>query len=361
MRPWCIAGRQCPISITSEPLCPSANPAVKTALPIFRKSRELTVSEIESINICFINTSHIMYRAGFSGIQLDCAHGHLLSQFLSPNINRRDDKFGGNAERRRYLLRGLIKSIRSITSPGFIISVKLNSADFHKGGLTVAESLDVVEMLDGDGIDLLEISGGTYEDAAMITGAPDTEYMGHIDSSESECSVWAVASQEAYFLAYVVALRKRFPELKVPLMLTGGFRTGKGIVSALCSGVVDVIGIARPFATEPETMSILVSEQTPLVDLLTVSFSSPKLGALGLSTLDAGLEKLWHQKQIKRISSGEAPTMSLSVFTCLGTQMLYTYIWNPRKSSTFGYINMSIVCALVVFVVAWFCHQLFLK
>lgn len=332
-------GRQCPISITSEPLCPSANPSVKAALPLFASSRELTVSEIESINLRFINAAHVVYRAGFGGVQLHCAHGYLLSQFLSPKTNRRDDKYGGSPDRRRYLLHGLIKSIRSITSPNFMISVKLNSADFQKGGLSLDESLDVVEMLEADGIDLLEVSGGTYEDAAMINGV-DTGGAGELPKSS--------IAREAFFLSYVQALRCRFPELTVPVMLTGGFRSGAGMVTALSSGNVDVVGLGRPFATEPSAVARLVAPTTADADLFTLQLPSPKLGIPGLNALDAGIENLWHQKQIQLISQGGRPDMNLNILPCLGAQMFVTYVWNPKRSSTFGYVKMGVVCTVLI-------------
>ena len=101
-------------------------------------------------------------------MQLHSAHGYLLSEFLSPNINNRTDQWGGSIENRSRLLISIIDGIRAKVGNGFPISIKLNSSDFQKGGFTHEESIEVAKLLNLTSLDLLEISGGTYENFAAL-------------------------------------------------------------------------------------------------------------------------------------------------------------------------------------------------
>ncbi|MEO0341432.1 MAG: NADH:flavin oxidoreductase, partial [Bacteroidota bacterium] len=159
------AGRQTNRFSTSRPLAPSAVQLKKMGL--FGTPKAMTEAQIEEVLHGFSNAAQIAQRVGFSGIQIHAAHGYLLSQFLSPITNQRTDQWGGSLENRSRLLRNIIKVTRHFVGPKFPISVKLNSADFQKGGFTQEESLEVVQMLDELEIDLLEISGGTYERLAF--------------------------------------------------------------------------------------------------------------------------------------------------------------------------------------------------
>lgn len=170
--------------------------------------------------------------AGFSGIQLHGVHGYLISQFLSPLTNQRTDEWGGNAVRRRRFLIELVRRIRAKLPARVPLSVKLNSADFQRGGFTKDESLEVVRELGEAGLDLLEISGGTYEKAAMMGVTREIS-----------------ARREAYFLEYAAKARK---VSDAALMVTGGFATVGGMNEALRSGALDVIGLGRPMIVDPE-------------------------------------------------------------------------------------------------------------
>lgn len=163
------AGRQCPGSVCNEPLCPSSVPLRLSGVPslvsamLVRRPREMSVKEIEDVIERFATTAQRAEEAGFDGVQVHSAHGYLLSSFLSPNINRREDEYGGTPEKRRALLLKIIKKIRECVSSRFVVMVKLNSADFQRGGFTEEESLEVLRALEGLGVDMVEISGGTYE------------------------------------------------------------------------------------------------------------------------------------------------------------------------------------------------------
>jgi len=175
--------------------------------------------------------------AGFDGVQIHSAHGYLLSQFLSPRTNQRSDEWGGPLVNRARLLLKVIQSVRAAVGPDYPISVKLNSADFVKGGFALEECLQVVRWLGDAGIDLLEISGGTYEQMEFLKAHAEDEVR---DSTRR---------REATFLEYAKAIK---PVAAMPLMVTGGFRTLEGMEAALREGHTDVIGIARPFCLDPE-------------------------------------------------------------------------------------------------------------
>jgi 2,4-dienoyl-CoA reductase-like NADH-dependent reductase (Old Yellow Enzyme family) len=307
-------GRQCPISISNCPLSPSANPAVKAALPLFRPSRELTKAEILEIIARFARTASIVHKAGFAGVQVHGAHGYLISQFLSPLTNRRTDEYGGTAEKRRRFLSDVIKAVRAEVGPKFIIGVKINSADFQKGGFTNDESFDVVRMLAGLGVDFIEISGGNYENPKLLSSVKES-----------------TKQREAFFMAFVEEFRKVASTIKgmPPLMLTGGFRSAEGMDYALTSGLVDIVGIARPFATEPELVSQFLRPESLAAAL---KFKSPALGFSFLPNLNAGIENFWHQEQMVLIASGRKPNFNVGYLKLLTVKTFSTYVWNMRRN-----------------------------
>ena len=187
-------------------------------------------------------------------------------------------------------------------SPGFIVAVKLNSKDFQKGGFTEDESMAVVEALETEGIDLLEVSGGTYESAAMFE-----ETVPRHDSSRK---------REAFFMAYAEKVRSR---TRLPILLTGGFRTAAGMTDAVTSGAVDVVGLARPLAVEPDLSARLLSGDA--------AAAHPVRIATGLKKLDAVLQGAWYQAQIKRIAAGEGADPDMS-----RTRALWGYLRSLRQA-----------------------------
>ena len=199
------AGRQSPRRLSREPVAPSAVP-MRGFAGVFAKPRALTADEIEALIARFAVVARVARDAGFAGVQVHAAHGYLISQFLSARTNHRDDAWGGDAERRSRFLLAIVRAIRAAVGPAFPIGVKLNSADFQRGGFTIEESMDVARALDAAGIDLLEVSGGNYEAPAMA---------GSGDQRQSS------RDREAYFLDYARQIRT---VTKVPILLTGGMR-----------------------------------------------------------------------------------------------------------------------------------------
>lgn len=271
-------GRQSPRFLSREPVAPSAVPLAARGLrPAFAPPRALTTTEVDGVIEKFVSAAATFVRAGFTGVQLHGAHGYLISQFLSPLSNQRTDEWGGDPVRRRRFLLELVRRTRAAIGDGVPLSVKLNSADFQRGGFTEEESLDVVRELGEAGIDLLEISGGTYERAAM---------MGMTKSS--------TASREAYFLDYATRARA---VTDVALMVTGGFSTADGMAEALRGGAVDVIGLGRPMTVNPELPRQLLAGDDVRAERL-----CPKTGR---KMADSLLEIQWHTQQLHRIGSGK--------------------------------------------------------
>ena len=180
---------------------------------------------------------------------MHAAHGYLLSQFLSPRSNRRTDEFGGALANRARPLLAIIEEIRSTVGPDYPISVKLNSADFQKGGFAFEDSLQVAKWLEAASVDLIEIPGGTYEQPKLLG----------IDGMEEEENQNIPAStlmREAYFVDFAMAMRK---ELKIPLMVTGGFRQSIAMKQAIESGGADVIGLGRPMCVMTDAPNQLLN------------------------------------------------------------------------------------------------------
>ncbi len=226
-------GKQCPNGLNRESVAPSAVPFAKELRPFFATPRALTGDEVLALVERFAESAALAQKAGFSGVQIHGAHGYLVSQFLSPKHNVREDQWGGTAENRMRFVREVHRAIRAKCGAGFSVGVKLNSADFQRGGFTEEESLAVIEALATDGIDCVEVSGGTYESAAMM-GAGQSE---------------RTRAREAYFIEFARKARER---VKVALVVTGGFRTIEGMEQALSDGATDFIGLARPLASEPD-------------------------------------------------------------------------------------------------------------
>jgi 2,4-dienoyl-CoA reductase-like NADH-dependent reductase (Old Yellow Enzyme family) len=278
-------GKQVPKGLNAESVAPSAIPFGKEIAAFFATPRELTEVEILDIIARFGRTAAIAQKAGFSGVQIHGAHGYLVSQFLSGHHNQRTDQWGGNAENRRRFVLEVFKAIRARTGPDFPVGIKLNSADFQKGGFTEEESLDVIRALSDAGIDLIEISGGTYEAPAMA-GVKEVPVK---DSTRR---------REAYFLEFAEKARQA---VKTPLMVTGGFRTAEGMSEAITSGAVDFVGIARSLAIEPEVPNRLLSGQQPRYAVKPIKTGIKPIDKMAL------MEVAWYSRQLRRMANGCEP------------------------------------------------------
>jgi 2,4-dienoyl-CoA reductase-like NADH-dependent reductase (Old Yellow Enzyme family) len=225
-------GRQVPGALGQQTVAPSAVPLELGALSrLFGVPREMTEDDINDVVRRFATTSSLAERAGFSGVQIHAAHGYLLSQFLSPLTNRRTDSWGGSLENRARLLIEVIKAVRAAVSQKFCVALKLNSADFQRGGFDTADARIVLEMLNGLRVDLVEISGGNYEAPAMQGDSRDGRTL----------------AREAYFLEFA---KDMVPMAHMPLMVTGGIHRRETAECVLASGI-SVVGMASALAIEP--------------------------------------------------------------------------------------------------------------
>lgn len=209
---------------------PTSDPSGPSAIDIPGLTcRELSRDEILSLPNEFARTAALAKQVGFGGVQIHAAHGFLLSQFLSPLFNKRDDDFGGPIERRMKLLLDVIDAVRKAVGPEFAIAVKLNATDQLEGGLDEVDALKVVAALDTCSIDLIDISGGTY-------------FPGAKSASDS-------AGRGPYFVDFAAQARELTTK---PLMVTGGFKTLQQCLNAIEQHGVDIIGLARGLVLDPD-------------------------------------------------------------------------------------------------------------
>lgn len=293
------AGRQTPALINPHPYGPSA-----VALEIpgrFGAPREMPPTEIERVIKAFARAARVARECGFDGVQIHAAHGYLLSAFLNPKANQRTDEWGGSLDNRARLLMAVYAATRAAVGDDFPISVKLNSADFQQGGFDFEDAVVVAERLADAGVDLLEISGGNYEQPSMmgLPGGPPMRASTRL--------------REAYFLDFARAMMAgKTP----PLMVTGGFRSAAAMIEAIEAGVA-VVGIARPLCAELDGPAALLSaERAHLARFEEVLVSEPagtppaaaKIGELPESFAVVA----WFYQQIRRIGRGDPvdPTLT---------------------------------------------------
>ena len=238
------AGRQTQVTVNPHPKAPSAVPV---GLPgkQFGLPEALTEPEIHDLIERFGRAAEVARDTGFTGVQIHAAHGYLLSQFLSPRANHRSDQWGGSLENRARMLMAVVARVRAGVGPAFPIGVKLNSADFQRGGFAFEESMIVARWLQDAGVDLLEISGGSYEQPAMM----DIAGMEAPDAPPQQASTTSASTtaREAYFVDFAKTMRAA---LTMPLMVTGGFRTRRAMNAALETGGADIIGLGRPLCVD---------------------------------------------------------------------------------------------------------------
>ena len=280
-------GKQVPNFIHNCPVAPSALPLEGALQKNFNTPRELKNKEIEDIIQQFSHSAKLAKRAGFSGVQIHGAHGYLVNQFLSPRHNQRKDKWGGTLENRMRFVLEIYQAIRKAVGDDFPVGIKLNSADFMRGGFSEEESMIVVKKLDEAGIDLIEISGGSYEAPIMADGTGKKSSL----------------QREAYFLEYAEKVRKR---VDTPLVVTGGFRSSLAMRQALTSGATDFIGLARPMALDPNMPHKAIQDESYQVQSrpLTTGFKAlDKMVLLNMS---------WYEVQLARIAKGKSPKLNLS-------------------------------------------------
>ncbi len=195
--------------------------------------RELTIDEIHGIVEDFAAAARRLQKAGFDGVQLHGAHGYLLAQFLSPLRNRRTDEYGGSLEKRARLCLEVYRGARTEVGRDFPIMIKLNASDFLEGSTTEEDACFLASALAAEGIDAIEVSGGTPGSGKLGAVRPDIKEI----------------TDEAYFLPQAEQIRRAAPS--VPLMLVGGVRSPEVIEKILSQGTADYFSMSRPLIREP--------------------------------------------------------------------------------------------------------------
>ncbi|MGB3627148.1 MAG: NADH:flavin oxidoreductase, partial [Henriciella sp.] len=244
-------------------------------------------------------------------VQVHGAHGYLISQFLSPRSNRRNDEWGGSLENRARFLMETVKAVRDAVGPEFGVGVKLNSADFQQGGFSFEECMQVVDWLNDKSIDLLEISGGNYEQPKLlgIEGLQAPENQPVRESSKA---------REAYFVDYAAMVRER---AEMPIMATGGFRTLAAMEETVSSEFADMVGIGAPLCTDPHGPKKLLAGEVARLEnhakhmRLGPGFLGPnsKIGLLKM--INALGQMAWNYIAIEAMSEGRTPPRNISLFS----------------------------------------------
>lgn len=267
-----------------RPVAPSA---IAAGVPGASTPRELTEPEIGDIIDRFATAAAVAESAGFGGVQIHGAHGYLVTQFLSPLANRREDGWGGDPVRRRRFLLEIVRAVRARVSPGFGVGVKLNSADFQRGGFSEEESREVVRALTAERVDLIEISGGSYEAPAMMGAAKAS-----------------TVAREAYFLEYARTVAEIAAD--VPVAVTGGFRTPAAMAEAVASGDCDLVGLGRPTCLLPDAAHAILDGR---IDRLPSRTVTVPLGDRlpRLRPVQSLIDLQWHTDQLHRMGAGQAP------------------------------------------------------
>ncbi|MGP0834402.1 NADH:flavin oxidoreductase/NADH oxidase family protein [Serratia sp. CY85251] len=226
-------GRQVMANMGGNAWAPSAIPmAMGKYSKQFAPPQAMSEAQIAEVIARFAASAHAAEQAGFTGVQIHAAHGYLISQFLSPLSNQRSDRWGGELANRARLLLEVVSAVRQRVSPGFCVAVKLNSADFQRGGFSPDEARQVLLMLNKLPVDLVELSGGSYESPAMQGEAADDSTL----------------AREAYFLTFA---RDLAAVARMPVMTTGGIARPSVAQQVLNSGVA-VVGIATAMAEIPD-------------------------------------------------------------------------------------------------------------
>lgn len=274
----------------------------------FEPPRALSDAEIRELIARFATTAALAETAGFTGVQIHAAHGYLINQFLSPLTNRRTDQWGGSLENRARFLFETVRAVRNRVSSQFTVAIKLNSADFQKGGFDQEDATWVVSQLGNMQVDLVELSGGSYESPAMQGRQEDGTSTGR---------------REAYFVDFA---RKIAATAKMPIMVTGGIRSRAVAEDALVSktgGIgVSVLGIARAMAFEPDLVNNWQSGKTPVVEIPEVSWKDKRLSGFASMVLAYA--------QLERLALGKPPRTPRFPFLALLRNQMQAKRWTKR-------------------------------
>ena len=290
-------GRQMMAALGQETWSASAVPLDMGKLSNkFSVPKAMDAADIAELQQRFVRTAQLAEQAGFNGVQIHAAHGYLLSQFLSPICNQRQDAWGGSIENRARLLVDTVKAVRAAVAPQFAVAVKLNSADFQRGGFSPQDAHQVVQMLNGLNVDVVELSGGSYEAPAMQGQARDGRTL----------------AREAYFLEFA---QDMLALANMPLMVTGGIRR-KAVADKVVRSGVALVGIATALAINPALPNAWRAGQDMAPALSPITWKNKMMASL------ATMARVKYQ--LKRLSQGRTTKPQISPLWALVSQQLMT-------------------------------------
>ena len=251
---------------------------------MFSQPDAMTEVQIQDVIERFVTTAVRAEEAGFDGVEVHAAHGYLIAQFLSPLTNKRDEQWGGNIENRARLLVEVITSIRAKVSPTFAVAVKLNSADFQRGGFDVEDAERVIALIADLGVDMVELSGGSYEAPAMQGRTADGRTL----------------EREAYFLSFAEQIAQRS---SLPIMTTGGIRR-LSIADKVVESGIDLVGMASALALAPDLPNQWQKDSNVVGDIPLVSWKDKTLSGLAtMAIIKRNLRRVGQKKDpLKRAS-----------------------------------------------------------
>ncbi|MGB6231294.1 MAG: NADH:flavin oxidoreductase/NADH oxidase family protein [Litorimonas sp.] len=262
----------------------------ETLSKLFAPARAMTEDEIRGTIRRFGETALAAKSAGFDGVQVHAAHGYLLAQFLSPLTNRREDEWGGPLENRARLLLEIVRTVRDRVGSGFVVAVKLNSADFQKGGFDVGDATQVVDWLGAEGVDFVEVSGGTYESSAMMGESQD----GRVSQSAAK----STRDREAYFLDFAEEIARA---ASMPIMVTGGVTRRDTAERVVGTPGIDLVGLARALIITPDLPNRWRAGDSTDGPVQTVNWKIPALRSLAnMAIAKANLRRMSRGEKTKR-------------------------------------------------------------
>lgn len=296
-------GRQMPAAMGQETMAPSA---VSMDLGNFSKQfaapREMTEADIADVKQRFVRAAQLAQQFGFTGVQIHAAHGYLISQFLSPITNKRSDRWGGSITNRARLLVDVVSAVRQAVGAGFAVAVKLNSADFQKGGFSAADAKQIVSMLNTLGVDLIELSGGSYEAPAMHGQTRDGRTL----------------AREAYFLEFAKDIAT---VARMPLMVTGGIRRYQVVEQVLDSGIA-MAGMGTALALDPRLPQAWLSDQAASPALRAITWKNKVLSSIAYMAMV--------KYQLRRLSQGKPARPHVAPALALLVQQFETVVRNRQ-------------------------------
>jgi 2,4-dienoyl-CoA reductase-like NADH-dependent reductase (Old Yellow Enzyme family) len=302
------AGRQTQKSINPAPKAPSS---VEIDLPgnKFGTPVALTDLEIRDLIRRFGDAAVVARETGFDGVELHAAHGYLFSAFLSPRTNLRVDDWGGDLEGRARFLLAVVSEIRTRVGADFPIGVKLNSADFQRGGFSFEDSQIVAGWLDSAHVDLIEISGGTYEQPKMAN-------IEGLEPSFDPFLSRSTRAREAFFARFAPEMRRHVKRAK--LMVTGGFRSASGMADAIRNDGIDLVGLGRPLCLFPEVPAAILSGELDGFEAwehklrLGPGLLGPKSPITLIKAINGFGTMSWYNEQLLRMADGKAPDVNMN-------------------------------------------------